>query len=64
MPKAHVASLRFVLGGCLLLGVVNTALAVLGIPEYWQLAIYGSAILLAASADFFLLRRTLAGGGA
>ncbi|MCL5046306.1 MAG: ABC transporter permease [Actinobacteria bacterium] len=37
--------------GCLLLGVLNVALAVLGISAFWQLATYGVAILLALVVD-------------
>src|SRR5205823_7942320 len=35
-----------VLLGCLLLGLVNVALPMLGITAFWQLALYGVAILL------------------
>jgi rhamnose transport system permease protein len=37
--------------GCLLLGVVNTALAVLGISEFWQQAMYGLIIVAALAMD-------------
>lgn len=37
--------------GCLLLGTINVALAVLGIAETWQMAVYGIVILLTVSAD-------------
>ena len=37
--------------GCLLLGTINVALAVLGIAETWQLAVYGTVILLTVSVD-------------
>lgn len=37
--------------GCVLLGVVNTALAVLGISAFWQQATYGAIIVLALVAD-------------
>ena len=37
--------------GCLLLGVVNTALAVLGISAFWQQAMYGIIILTALLMD-------------
>ena len=43
-----------VLLGCLLLGAVNVALAVLGIASTWQLAVYGIVILLAVTADSLL----------
>jgi rhamnose transport system permease protein len=50
-----------VLFGCLLLGAINVALAVLGIAGTWQLAVYGIVILIAVTADSLLqrgLRRT------
>jgi rhamnose transport system permease protein len=37
--------------GCMLLGTINVALAVLGIAETWQLAVYGIVILLTVSID-------------
>ena len=37
--------------GCLLLGIVNTALAVLGVSAFWQQAMYGFIILLALILD-------------
>lgn len=37
--------------GCVLLGIVNTALAVLGISAFWQQAMYGFIILLALVVD-------------
>jgi rhamnose transport system permease protein len=37
--------------GCILLGIVNTALAVLGISAFWQQAMYGFIILLALVID-------------
>ncbi len=40
--------------GCVLLGIVNTALAVLGISAFWQQAIYGIIILLALIMDKFV----------
>ncbi len=40
-----------VLLGCVLLGVINVALAVLGIEADWQLLVYGAVILLALIAD-------------
>lgn len=45
------------LTGCLLLGVVYVSLAVLGISAFWQLAIYGVAILLAVSFDTVIQRK-------
>jgi rhamnose transport system permease protein len=46
-----------VLLGCLLLGAINVALAVLGVAGTWQLAVYGIVILLAVTADALLQRR-------
>jgi rhamnose transport system permease protein len=43
--------------GCLLLGVVNTALPVIGVSGTYQLALYGLAILLAASVDVVLFKK-------
>ena len=40
-----------VLLGCLLLGTINVALAVLGIDETWQMLVYGSVILIALLLD-------------
>ncbi len=37
--------------GCMLLGTINVALAVLGIAGTWQLAVYGIVILLTVSID-------------
>lgn len=51
--------------GCLLLGVINTALFILGISGFWQLATYGLAILLAVTVDTAIQRslgRRTAGG--
>ncbi|WP_428941044.1 ABC transporter permease [Fontivita pretiosa] len=42
--------------GCLLLGVVNVALTMLRISEFWQLAFYGGAIIIAATIDALLRR--------
>jgi len=50
--------------GCLLLAVINVALAVLGVAATWQLAVYGAVILLAAIADALIqlkLRRAITG---
>jgi len=47
--------------GCLLLGLVNVALPMLGVSAFWQLALYGLAILLAAIVDTLIQNR--AGGG-
>ena len=46
-----------VLLGCLLLGAINVALAVLGIAGTWQLAVYGLVILIAVIADSLLQRQ-------
>ncbi len=43
--------------GCLLIGVIHIALAVLGISASWQTALYGLTILLAVSLDAILHRR-------
>lgn len=45
------------LTGCLLLGVIYVGLAVLGISAFWQLAIYGLAILLAVTFDTLVQRQ-------
>jgi ABC-type sugar transport system ATPase subunit/ribose/xylose/arabinose/galactoside ABC-type transport system permease subunit len=42
--------------GCLLLGVVNVALVMLKVSEFWQMAFYGGAIILAATVDALLRR--------
>jgi ABC-type sugar transport system ATPase subunit/ribose/xylose/arabinose/galactoside ABC-type transport system permease subunit len=47
---------------CLLLGLVNVALPVMGVSAFWQMALYGTAILLAAVVDA-LIRRNAGGGG-
>ena len=47
--------------GCLLLGLVNVALPTLGISAFWQLALYGLAILLAATIDTLIYRGTSRG---
>lgn len=46
-----------VLLGCLLLGTIETALAVLGVADAWQKVAYGGAILLAVVADGIAARR-------
>jgi rhamnose transport system permease protein len=46
-----------VLLGCLLLGTIETALAVLGVADAWQKVAYGGAILLAVVADGIATRR-------
>jgi rhamnose transport system permease protein len=50
-PFGGSGSVLGVLLGCLLLGAVNVALAVLGIAGAWQLAVYGAVILLAVGSD-------------
>ena len=50
-PFGGSGSVLGVLLGCLLLGAVNVALAVLGIAGSWQLAVYGAVILLAVGSD-------------
>lgn len=47
-----------VLLGCLLLGTINVALAVLGIAATWQLLVYGAVILIALLVEM-ALQRTL-----
>lgn len=42
--------------GCLLLGTINVALAVLGIAATWQSAVYGFVILLAVVVDAIIQR--------
>ena len=42
--------------GCLLLGTINVALAVLGVASTWQLAVYGFVILLAVTVDAVIRR--------
>jgi rhamnose transport system permease protein len=42
--------------GCILLGTINVALAVLGVASTWQLAIYGFVILLAVLVDAIIQR--------
>ncbi|HEY7088873.1 MAG TPA: ABC transporter permease, partial [Tepidisphaeraceae bacterium] len=44
--------------GCLLLGIVNVALIMLRVSEFWQLALYGGAIIIACAVDAVLQRRT------
>jgi rhamnose transport system permease protein len=43
--------------GCLLLGTINVALAVLGIAATWQLAVYGIVILLTVIIDAIFQHR-------
>ena len=44
--------------GCVMLGIVSVALPMLGVSAFWQLALYGLAILMAATVDTFIQRRT------
>jgi len=44
--------------GCLLLGIINVALPTLGVSDFWQLAVYGLCILVAATTDTFIQRRS------
>ena len=46
MSLAAPGSVLGVVLGCLLLGTINVALAVLGIAATWQLAVYGFVILV------------------
>jgi len=50
-------SVAGVLLGCLLLGAINVALAVLGVAGTWQLAVYGIVILIAVTSDVLVQRR-------
>ena len=50
-----------VLLGCVLLGIVSVALPILGVSAFWQLALYGAAILAAACVDTLVQRRSAAG---
>jgi rhamnose transport system permease protein len=43
--------------GCLLLGVINTAIPITGISPFWQEAIYGSIIIIAVILDKVLKAR-------
>jgi rhamnose transport system permease protein len=43
--------------GCLLLGTINVALAVLGVAATWQLAVYGIVILLTVIVDAIIQRQ-------
>jgi rhamnose transport system permease protein len=47
--------------GCLLLGIVSVALTMLRVNEFWQMALYGAAIIVACLADAAVRRKT---GGA
>ena len=48
--------------GCILLGIVNTALAVLGISAFWQQAMYGIIILIALVVDKTVQNRVIESG--
>lgn len=57
-----IGSVGGVLLGCVLLGTINVALAVLNIAETWQSATYGAVILLALLLDDAARRRLARGG--
>jgi rhamnose transport system permease protein len=57
-----VGSVGGVLLGCLLLGTINVALAVLNVAETWQSASYGATILLALLLDDAARQRLRRGG--
>ncbi len=52
-----IGSIPGVLLGCLLLGTINVALAVLNIADTWQTAVYGLIILLAVLMDDTAMKR-------
>jgi rhamnose transport system permease protein len=52
-----VGSVTGVVLGCLLLGTINVALAVLNIADTWQSAVYGAVILLAVLFDDAAMKR-------
>ena len=43
--------------GCVFLGLINQAMPICGISAFWQKAIYGVAILAAATLDTIIQRR-------
>ena len=43
--------------GALFLGFIANALILIGLSQFWLQAIYGLVILIAVSADAFILRR-------
>jgi rhamnose transport system permease protein len=43
--------------GALFLGFIANALILVGLSQFWLLAIYGLVILVAVSADALILRR-------
>lgn len=49
--------------GCILLGVINNAIAVTGISGYWQEAIYGIIIILAITMDKFIKNKMASAAG-
>ena len=63
-----VGSVLGVVLGCMLLGVINVGLAVLGIAADWQLLVYGLVILLALALNsglsFFNARKMVTKGAA
>ena len=62
MPSAPPRDVLGTVLGCLLLGIVNVGLTMLKVSEFWQIALYGAAIIVAASLDSAL--RTKRTGGA
>jgi rhamnose transport system ATP-binding protein len=48
--------------GCLLLGLIYVALPMIGVSTFWQLAVYGAAILGAATIDTLIQRHSGAAG--
>lgn len=49
--RGGVGTVPGVVIGCVLLGVINVALAVIGISADWQLLVYGAVILVALGLD-------------
>ena len=47
--------------GCLLLGIVNVGLTMLQVSEFWQITLYGAAIIVAASLDSALRAKRVGG---
>ena len=43
--------------GCLLIGMIRTALPMMNVSAFWESAVYGLAILLACVVDTFIQRR-------
>ncbi len=63
-----VGSVGGVILGALFLGIINNSLSVVGVSQFWQLAISGSVILIAViansrserRADRIILRKAIA----